>query len=201
MRGTPDEREQRVKRLESITKEEMLRTAELYLDHLPVIRAALYRFTRNAADVEELSQEVYVRFATGIVPAQPRSIRAFILTITRNVALDWLRHRKIVPIDLMGDLEGLEEVIDGNPQAEDIINSHQELVILAEAAVTLPPLCRRAFTLRKVYGFSQKEIAEAMNISVNTVEQHLAKAARLLTLALFGFYRKIPKRGWKDDSE
>ena len=49
----------------------------------------------------------------------------------------------------------------------------------------LPTRCRQVFTLRKVYGYSQKQIAERLQISENTVEQHLTKAARRCAQVLF----------------
>ena len=39
-----------------------------------------------------------------------------------------------------------------------------------------PAQCRRVFILRKVLGYSHKEISAAMGISVSTVEKHLARA-------------------------
>jgi RNA polymerase sigma-70 factor (ECF subfamily) len=51
------------------------------------------------------------------------------------------------------------------------------------------------FTLRKVYGFSQKEIAERLQISENTVEQHLTKAARRCAQVLF----ESPKTAREDN--
>jgi len=57
--------------------------------------------------------------------------------------------------------------------------------MLAKAIQSLPDRCRQVFTLRKVYGCSQKEIALRLNISENTVEQHLTKAARRCAQALF----------------
>lgn len=38
--------------------------------------------------------------------------------------------------------------------------------------------------LRKIDGLSQREIASRMNISESTVEKHLAKALRLLMIAV-----------------
>lgn len=65
------------------------------------------------------------------------------------------------------------------------MNSHQELAMLVKAIQGLPDRCRQVFALRKVYGYSQKEIALRLNISENTVEQHLTKAARRCAQALF----------------
>jgi RNA polymerase sigma-70 factor (ECF subfamily) len=151
-----------------------------------VLRACLYRYARNSADVDELLQETYTNLlAAGSVPnrEEVRSIRAFALTVARNVALSWLRHRQVVPIELVADLESLE-LLDERGQVEEIVNSHQELALLTAAVARLPNRCRQVFTLRKVYGLSQKEIAAQLGISENTVEQHLAKGMRLCSAAL-----------------
>jgi RNA polymerase sigma factor (sigma-70 family) len=151
-----------------------------------VLRACLYRYTRNNSDVDELLQEVYARLlvAAGTDEPEVRSVRAFALTIARNVAFDWLRHRQVVPIELVADMEALE-VLDEGEQIEEIVNSHQELAMLVKAIQGLPERGRQVFTLRKVYGYSQKEIAARLSISENTVEQHLTKAARRCAQALF----------------
>jgi len=151
-----------------------------------VLRACLYRYVRNSADVDELLQETYTNLlAAGSTPNREeiRSIRAFALTVARNVALSWLRHRQVVPIELVADLESLE-LLDERGQVEEIVNTHQELALLAAAVARLPTRCRQVFTLRKVYGLSQKEIAAELDISENTVEQHLAKGMRLCSAAL-----------------
>jgi len=151
-----------------------------------VLRACLYRYTRNAADVDELMQETWTHLLVAGAARnreEIRSIRAFALTVARNVALSWLRHRQVVPIELVADLEQLE-LLDERGQVDEIVNTHQELALLAQAIARLPTRCRQVFTLRKVYGLSQKEIAAELNISENTVEQHLAKGVRLCSAAL-----------------
>jgi RNA polymerase sigma-70 factor (ECF subfamily) len=151
-----------------------------------VLRACLHRYARNFADVDELLQETYAHLlAAGATPGREeiRSIRAFALTVARNVALSWLRHRQVVPIELVADLESLE-LLDETGLVDDIVNSHQELALLTKAVARLPTRCRQVFTLRKVYGLSQKEIAAELDISENTVEQHLAKGMRLCSAAL-----------------
>ncbi len=150
-----------------------------------VLRACLHRYARNSADVDELLQDTYTHLLTaGAADREEiRSIRAYALTVARNVALSWLRHRQVVPIELVADLEALE-LLDERGQVEEIVNSHQELALLTNAVASLPARCRQVFTLRKVYGLSQKEIASELNISENTVEQHLAKGMRLCTQAL-----------------
>jgi DNA-directed RNA polymerase specialized sigma24 family protein len=53
-----------------------------------------------------------------------------------------------------------------------------ELLREAEFVRSLPVECRQVFTLRKVYGYSGKEIAIRLGIPEHAVEEHLIQAAR-----------------------
>jgi RNA polymerase sigma-70 factor (ECF subfamily) len=48
----------------------------------------------------------------------------------------------------------------------------------------LPAQCRTVFLLSRESQLSNKEVAERLNISVNTVEQHMRKALRILRSSL-----------------
>jgi RNA polymerase sigma-70 factor (ECF subfamily) len=181
------------------------------LEFESVLRALLYRYARNASDVEELLQETYARLLTAGASNEPevRSVRAFSMTIARNVAFDWLRHKQVVPIELVADMEAMD-ILDERDQIDAIVNSHQELMLLVNAVQQLPERCRQVFTLRKVYGYSQKEIAARMNITENTVEQQLVKAARHCAQALFDkpvaerqatFFERLRRRGQSNDGQ
>lgn len=144
-----------------------------------LLRAYLHRFAPRPADLEDLLQETYTRLLA--IPPERRSqiqaVQAFALTTARNIAVDWARRRQIVPIDLVEDLDALA-VSEDVARLDEIVNAHQELVQIAEAVADLPDRCAEVFTLRKVYGWSQREIAERLGISISTVENHLVKAVR-----------------------
>ena len=55
------------------------------------------------------------------------------------------------------------------------VEASERFELFCRAVARLPDVCRRAFVLRRVYGFSQREIAEHLGISIKTVEAHLAK--------------------------
>lgn len=63
-------------------------------------------------------------------------------------------------------------------QVDEIVKSHQELALLAKVIAELPKRSRQVFTLRRVYGLSQWEIAQRLGISEETVEQMFARAVR-----------------------
>jgi RNA polymerase sigma-70 factor (ECF subfamily) len=52
-----------------------------------------------------------------------------------------------------------------------------ELANIARLARALPAECRQAFTLRKVYGYSGREIANRLGIPERAVEELLIQAA------------------------
>jgi RNA polymerase sigma factor (sigma-70 family) len=151
------------------------------------VRATLYGGFRNRADVDELYQDVAERLLVSNVDFNTiKSIRAFILTVTRNVMLDELRHRKVVQIDYIADMDVLERMGPTDYGGEELVNFEQELRVLWQAADLLAPIARVVFLMRKVYGSSQKEIAARLKISENTVEQHLSKAMRQIRPYLSG---------------
>lgn len=143
------------------------------------LRALLYRFAPQPADLEDLLQETYSRLfrMSAEQRAAVKNIQVFALTTARNVALDWIRRRQVVPIDLVEDLGELG-LADDTAGLEEIVHTHQQLVRIAEGIGRLPDRCREVFTLRRVYGHSQKEIANRLGISVGAVEQLLIRGMR-----------------------
>jgi RNA polymerase sigma-70 factor (ECF subfamily) len=60
--------------------------------------------------------------------------------------------------------------------------TQQEFKLFCDAVRALPKQCRRAFVLKKVYGYSLKEIAQELEISEKTVEKHIAEGIKRCTL-------------------
>ena len=52
---------------------------------------------------------------------------------------------------------------------------------MTKAIQSLPDRCRQVFTLRKVYGLSQKEVARELGISEKTVSAQIAIGMRKCT--------------------
>jgi RNA polymerase sigma factor (sigma-70 family) len=149
------------------------------------LRAYLHRFAPQPADLDDLLQETYSHLFG--VPAERRlevrNVQAFALTSARNVAMDWIRRRRVVPIDLVEDLSALP-IADDRAGLEEIVHTHQQLVRVAEGIGKLPERCREVFTLRRVYGLSQKEIAIRLGISEGALEQLLIRGMRACAAAL-----------------
>ncbi len=161
----------------------MVRTEDEFVSEIlrleKVLRAYLHRFAPQPADLEDLLQETYSHLFK-LSPERRTAIhnvQAFAITSARNVALSGLRHRSVVPMDSIEDLDALP-ADEECTQLDEIVHSHQQLLRVASGLASLPARCQEIFTLRRVYGFSQKEIAKRLRISEGVVEQQLVKGMR-----------------------
>lgn len=72
-----------------------------------------------------------------------------------------------------------------NPRENSGLLELKELETLLKSKIQeLPTQCRAVFLLSRENQLSNKEVAERLNISVNTVEQHMRKALRILRSSL-----------------
>jgi RNA polymerase sigma-70 factor (ECF subfamily) len=127
-------------------------------------------------EVEDIVQETYVRVCQADRIERIRTPRSFMFRTARNLALDHVKsseYRLSVSADDVsaGEYAGVDSSGD---DTFTTVSSNEEFARFCEAVRHLPMQCRRAFVLRKVYGYSQREIAAEMKLSENTVEKHIA---------------------------
>ena len=127
-------------------------------------------------DIEDVVQETYVKICQIEKFQDIKYPRAFLLKTAKNIALDQIKsaNSRLTVSMVDHDLDSLNlenELLD-----ETYANTatQEEFAMYCEAIRRLPTQCRRAFVLKKVYGYSQKEISGHMGISEKTVEKHIA---------------------------
>lgn len=155
------------------------------LPHEPALRAWLA--TRGigpmlSGEVDDIVQEAYAALVSLDSVAHIHEPRAYLFTTARSILLQQLRRAKVVQIEAVSEIERLQPGDSHTPERH--MSAHQELRRLQALIAALPGKCREAFTLRRVEGLSQRDIARRMGISENTVEKHVGKALRLLTDAM-----------------
>src|SRR3546814_1046188 len=79
--------------------------AEQILPYEGALTAYLRRVWPDPSEIADLRQEVYVRVYQGAGKQRPPVARFFLFTVARNLLIDRLRKSRVVPIDLMEDLD------------------------------------------------------------------------------------------------
>ena len=153
------------------------------------LEAALMQFLRrsrrNASDAEDLRHDIYVRVCEAAQKEIPKSTKAFVFSIARNLIIDHARHDQIVPIDAVADLDELNVAADA-PGPERSVVAREELRTLQAALDRLPPRCRDAVVMRKIDGLPRHEIAVRMGIAEITVRRHISDGMAALADAVYG---------------
>jgi RNA polymerase sigma-70 factor (ECF subfamily) len=149
------------------------------LPHEAALMRYLTRVWPRKQEVPDLRQETYARVYAAAATARPSSPKSFLFTTAHHLMADRVRHERVVSIEAVGDIEALNVSVD-EISVERRVGAREELKLLARALDLLPPKCRKVVWLRRVEGLSQKEVAEALGVTVKTIEQHISKGGRLL---------------------
>jgi RNA polymerase sigma factor (sigma-70 family) len=158
------------------------RFKEVVQPHLGNAHSLARSLARNRADADDIVQEACLRALRGIAHFRGASARAWVLTIVRHTAYDWMRRGRRAP-ELVDDLEGLVESLTGpddsvTPEAK--LAADQDAQQMEQAIQLLPAQFSKALRLYYERGLSYLEIAEAIGVPPGTVMSRLCRARRQL---------------------
>jgi RNA polymerase sigma factor (sigma-70 family) len=161
-----------------------LLAAGLFDRHAAALRGFCAQRTANRADAEEAVQATFLRALRAMRQGvRPRSERAWLLTIARNVcatqATSAYRRREVALDPSVLELGAEDTRLDG---------VDPELVAALDA---LPDGQRRAFVLRAVDGLSYREIAGELGVTEAAVETWIFRARRKLAAAVGESRRRL----------
>lgn len=170
--------------------EPMVDPAAFVADRCTALHARLRRplqrfftsYRLNAADVDDLTQEVFLRLAGDSCPADLQSPDAFVFTLARNLVRDRARRLHIKAANVSVGLDEVE-LRCGGPTPDEALEHDERLGQVVSALASLKPGACHAFLLHRVHGYSYAEIARDMGVSVSMVEKHVMAAIAALRRA------------------
>jgi RNA polymerase sigma factor (sigma-70 family) len=135
--------------------------------------------TRDRQAAEEVAQDAFVRAWRYAASFDPRrgSAAAWLLSITRNAAIDYVRMRER-RID-QPDLDPIEDMVE-LPGDAGVPSPHENLAEIAAAVRSLPVEQREVLFAAAYCGFTTREISEAWDIPLGTVKTRLRLAMQKL---------------------
>ncbi len=149
---------------------------EAYTRHGSSLKRFIGRFMRSPSDVEDIAQEAFLRAYTVERNRPIEQPKSFLFRIAKHLALSQLTRKSRQITDYIEDSDDSRVIQLEESSAEEEISAQQILGLHCEAVAKLSPQCGEVYVLRKVHGFSHKEIAAELGIAVSTVEKHLMKA-------------------------
>ena len=139
--------------------------ARLYDEHAPALFAFLLNLTRNEADTRDLLQDLFVKLARR--PELLRDVREdrhFLLRLAHNAAVDLMRRR--TTREQRHETFSVETISAFAPTSDPDEQAFR--AALAESLGELPPDQRAVVHLKLWAGLTFEEIAETLEIPLNT---------------------------------
>jgi len=150
----------------------------------PLCRYA-FSILRDMNDAEDVVQKTFYKLWDQRETLNIQSsINSYLYRIVHNDCLNTIHqqtsHRE-------HNLNYLSSMNDSTDSVTDHIATSELQQAIDNALATLPPQCRRVFEMSRMEQLSYSEIATQLNISTNTVENHISKALKLLRIELKDF--------------
>lgn len=154
-------------------------TAEAFKENiLPLNRKLLgfaNHFMKDMDDAKDIVQEIYIKLWNMRNQLDKyNSVEALAMRMTRNLCLDKIKLKKTVP--LTGNLKEDKENIDLDKEQYEELNIAVKRVKKAINLLEEPQ--KSIIQLRDIQGYDYEEIAQILNMNVNTIRVSLSRARK-----------------------
>lgn len=131
----------------------------------------------SANDIDDIVQETFVKSYQAELKKEISFERTYMLKTARNLALNHVAKSSEKLNLSIDDLEpSLPEFNTANLEKQ--FESKERFLHFCRAINSLSAEVKRVFLLKKVYGLSQRDISQRLELSESTVEKHVAKGLR-----------------------
>jgi RNA polymerase sigma-70 factor, ECF subfamily len=155
---------------------------ELVRRHQQRVLALVAGILHRPDDVEDIAQQVFLKAYLGIKKFDQRAaFSTWLYKIAVNECWDYLRKRKVRPLTYEADLSEeqvsrLDGIVSSSRPPEGPSARAETREILERMLAALPEQDRQLLILKEIEGFSVQELAEILNLNVNTVKVRLFRA-------------------------
>lgn len=160
---------------------------ELLFDHYQgAVVSYAYSWVKNQDHAEEIAQEAFLKVFRVRETYEPSaSFVAWLWTIVRNAALDFLRKKKEFllethPDEDSNDAHPIDEIESPLANAETLLIEEMDRAQIERCMEKIPPIQRDALQLRLVSELSYEEIAEMLKTTASAVKSALNRAKTAL---------------------
>jgi len=167
--------------VEKISRSDRRAFDDMFRSFYPVLVRFAMRYVSDKTASKDIVQDCFVSlWQTRHRIDAARSLKNYMYMIVRNRALNVIRDRSGIDVDHeLATNHGAELSADQDLKADDDDDSTLEM-LMNTWIDQLPDRQKEAFNLSRFEGLDHDEIAEVMNVSPKTVNNHIVTALRSL---------------------
>lgn len=154
---------------------------KFYGAHFQTYALLAMQYVNDIFVAEDIVQNVFIKYwETPNILQNPSALKAYLGRMVINSAINHLKRNK--------SLEKHHNTIGSELAEQDVYQQfyEQELkVAIYKEIELLPEQCKKVFKLSRFEGLKYKEIAQMLDLSERTIENHIANALKVLRKKIF----------------
>lgn len=157
----------------------------IYERYNKLLYATAFRYVKERTTAENIVQNVFTKLweCRGDIMITV-NLRNYLFTMVKNSILNYARNENVA---LVKNYEIAQTRTNVDNSLMETIERNQLVGLLDKAIEELPDQ-KQVVCRMKREGHSNQEIAETLNISINTVKTHYAQAVKILREYIFKYY-------------
>ena len=142
--------------------------------YFPKLLGFVFKMTKTRHTAEELVQEVFVKLWQKRED-EIQNLGGWLHTVASNLTINYLR-RLARENRLYSEMKA--STILYTESTKETIEFHESVALFEKALEKLPPQQKKVYIMTHKEGLSRDEIAEKLDVSPNTVKNHLLQATK-----------------------
>lgn len=161
--------------------------SRLFRENNRVLVRYLSTRLQSEQEAKEIAQEAYMRLLQIERPESPEILRAYLFKTATNLAIDRLRHRRVRRRVEQDEAQEAWPAARGDGEDPAKLLLARELTLqLMKFLQELPPKCREVFSLHRLEGIPQQEVAARLGFSDRMVRRYITYTMVYCRLRLDG---------------
>lgn len=158
---------------------------ELFMRYHLKVYYFVLGLVKSESDAEDLTQEIFLKLWTHRSRfTEVRTFGSYLYVLAKHTAFNYIESRRVNLVNL--ERAGEEDGERSDTPYEDLVA--KDLRLLVDMIVeTMPPQRKMIYRMSRDEGLSNTEIAENLQLSKKTVENHLNLALKELRNAVLTF--------------
>lgn len=158
---------------------------QLIKRHFKSVYSMAYKYVWSAQEAEDVTQEVFVKAWKNIKKFdKTKNFKTWILTITKNTAIDSLKKKKMSVFSDFQNADGGNHIFDSlrdlSPIPSELSEKKDDSKFIAAAVKSLPEKYHKIFHHRYSNGFAFREISDLTNEPINTIKSRHRRGLQML---------------------